>query len=197
MMLSMNSVILSFIGLFVAINVLGILPIFIGFTQGMENAAKSRLINMAVLTSCVVSIVFLFSGRFLFHFLGITESDFRVAGGLVLLVLSIYDLLFSNEKRRQLMTQEKISVTPLAIPMLIGPATMTALIALTHSYGYVNTLLSLILNLVVVWAIFKYSHFINKFLGEAGSRAFAKVASLFLGAIAVMMIRIGIMGMIK
>lgn len=193
MSFSFDSLLLSFIPLFVAIDVLGVVPIFISLTQGMQKTEKRRLVTEASVAALGLSIVFLFSGRFIFTFLGITEHDFRVGGGIVLLVLAVTDLIFSQERRRN--PETSVGVVPIGIPLIMGPAALTTILILTDSFGYLVTIISLLVNLLIVWLVFRYSDIIIRILGNAGARAVAKVASLFMAAIAVMMIRVGLMGM--
>jgi multiple antibiotic resistance protein len=88
-------------------------------------------------------------------------------------------------------------VVPIGIPLIIGPAALTTILILVDTHGYFATIVSLLLNLLIVWVIFRYSDFVIKMMGEAGSKAVAKVAALFMAGIAVMMIRVGLSGMIK
>lgn len=81
MCVDFTSLLLSFIPLFVAIDVLGVVPIFLSLTDGIDPRKKRKLVTEATLTALVLSAVFLFGGRFIFTFLGITEDDFRVGGG--------------------------------------------------------------------------------------------------------------------
>jgi multiple antibiotic resistance protein len=130
----------------------------------------------------------------LFSFLGITESDFRVGGGIVLLVLAVNDLLFSKERKRDL--GDSVGVVPIGIPLIMGPAALTTIIILVDSYGYLWTIASLLANMLFVLVVFLQANTVARFMGNAGSRAVAKVAALFLAGIAVMMIRSGITAMI-
>jgi multiple antibiotic resistance protein len=186
--------VLSFIPIFVAIDVLGLVPIFLSLTSDMKPPEKKKLITDATLTALAVSLVFLFGGRMLFNFLGITENDFRVGGGIVLLVLAVVDLAFTNEKIRT--PQTSVGVVPIGIPLIIGPAVLTTLLIVVDSYGYLAAVSGLLANLFLVWLIFRYSDYIIRVMGEAGSKAFAKVAALFMAAIAIKMIRIGLTAMI-
>jgi multiple antibiotic resistance protein len=187
--------ILSFIPLFVAIDVLGLVPIFLSLTGEMNPKQKKKLITDATLTALAVSLVFLFGGRMIFNFLGITENDFRVGGGIVLLVLAIVDLLFTGEKNRT--PQTSVGVVPIGIPLIIGPAVLTTLLIVVDTYGYLAAVVGLLANLFLVWLIFRNSNLIIRIMGEAGSKAFAKVAALFMAAIAIMMIRVGLTAMIS
>jgi multiple antibiotic resistance protein len=190
----MEPFLLAFIPLFVAIDVFGVLPLFVALTDGMDDARRKKLTLEATVTAFAISVVFLAAGKLLFSFLGITESDFRVGGGVVLLVLAVKDLLFSKERERD--PESTVGVVPIGIPLIMGPAALTTIIILVDSYGYIPTIASLVVNMAVVFAVFSQSKVVTQVLGNAGSRAVAKVAALFLAGIAIMMIRSGITDMI-
>lgn len=195
MKFSFHNLLLAFIPLFVAIDVLGLIPTFISLIQGMDARAKKRLVAEATLTAGAVALVFLVSGKLIFSFLGITDNDFRIGGGIVLLVLSVYDLLFAGDVQRNPGTS--VGVVPIGIPLIMGPAALTSIIIVVDNYGYWMSMVSLLLNLLIVWLAFRHADIVMRIMGAAGSRAFAKVASLFLAAIAVMMIRVGIQNIVR
>jgi len=186
---------LSFIPLFVAIDVLGVVPLFISITHEMKSYAKQKLVTQATLTALIVAIIFLFGGKMVFNYIGITEDDFRVGGGTVLLVLAVYELLFATERVRT--PDPSIGVVPIGIPLIIGPAALTTLLIIVDAYGYIPAVVSLLINLAIVWLVFRNADHLNKIIGKAGLKAFSKVAALFMAAIAIMMIRLGLMGMIR
>jgi len=194
MYLNLKIFVLSFIPIFVAIDVLGLVPIFLSLTSEMKPPEKKKLITDATFTALAVTLVFLFGGRMIFNFLGITENDFRVGGGIVLLVLAVVDLTVTSEKSRA--PQTSVGVVPIGIPLIIGPAVLTTLLIVVDTYGYLAAVVGLLANLFLVWLIFQKSDYIIRIMGEAGSKAFAKVAALFMAAIAIMMIRIGLTAMI-
>ena len=190
----LSSILLSFIPLFVAIDVVGVVPVFLSLTEGLERSHKRRLVTDATLAALAISLVFLFGGRAIFSLLGITENDFRVGGGIVLLVLAVNDLIFSPLRQRS--PETSVGVVPIGIPLIIGPAALTTILILVDQYGYPVTIISLLGNLLLVWIVFRYADRIMRLMGEAGAKGFAKVASLLMAAIAVMMIRVGLTGMI-
>jgi len=102
-------------------------------------------------------------------------------------------LLFSEKGKRTI--TPTMGVVPLGIPLVVGPAVLTSIIVTVDTYGYIPTVTSLVVNLIIVWVVFLKSNFIYRLMGEGGSKAFAKVASLLLAAIAVMMVRRGFMDM--
>ncbi|HHT9136598.1 MAG TPA: MarC family protein [Candidatus Wunengus sp. YC60] len=188
-----HNFLLAFIPLFIAIDVVGILPIFMSLVDGIEKPQKTKIINQSVVTALSVSIGFLALGKFVFSVLGIEIYDFKMAGGLLLLVFAINDLLFSEKGKRTI--TPTMGVVPLGIPLVVGPAVLTSIIVTVDTFGYIPTVTSLVVNLVIVWIVFLKSNFIYRLMGDGGSKAFAKVASLLLAAIAVMMLRRGFMDM--
>jgi multiple antibiotic resistance protein len=199
----MDQFLLGFIPLFVAIDVFGVLPLFVGITEGMDERSRRRLTTQATVTAFLISLLFLFAGKLLFSFLGITEADFRVGGGVVLLVLAVSDLVSSIDTERSPAVgagstgHETIGVVPIGIPLIMGPAALTTILVLVDTYGYVVTVGSLLANLLLVWLVFRSAEAMSRTMGRAGSRAVSRVAALFLAGIAVMMIRSGIQSMLR
>lgn len=186
---------LSFIPLFVAIDVLGLIPLYLSLTQSMDQKARNKLTTDASMTAMIVSIIFLFGGKMIFNYLGITENDFRVGGGVVLLVIAVVDLINPSEEHRA--PSQTVGVVPIGIPLIIGPAALTTILIIVDQYGYLAAILALLSNLFIVWLVFRYATHLLDLMGEAGSKAVAKVAALFMAAIAIMMIRGGLSAMIK
>jgi multiple antibiotic resistance protein len=192
----LNDLLMAFIPLFVAIDVPGLVPLFISLTTGMTLKAKRQLIVEATVTAGGIALIILILGKVIFRFLGITENDFRIGGGIVLLVLAVTDILFSSDERKSA-DNTSVGIVPIGIPLIMGPAALTAIIIVVDAYGYWISMFSLVLNLFIVWFTFRHSDWVIKIMGEGGSRAFAKVASLFMVAIAVMMIRVGVQNILK
>lgn len=189
--MNFDTFLLAFIPLFVAFDAIGIVPLYLGLTQGVDSSDKNKLTLSASATAFVVCILFLFIGNVTFKFLGISVDDFRIAGGIILLVISINDLLFYTARVRDIEPQD-IGVVPLGIPLIAGPAVLTTILISVNEHGYIYTIPALILNMIITYFALLKADFVKKVLRESGSKAFAKVASLFLAAIAVMMIRVGI-----
>lgn len=191
----MREFLLSFIPLFVGIDVFSVVPLFISLTENMEEKEKNKLVSRACLTALVISLIFLAAGKALFVFLGITEDDFRIGGGLVLLVIAITDLMGNQEESRRT-PDVNIGVVPIGIPLIMGPAALTSVLINVEAHGSWLTLLALLANLGIVWVVFRNSHLVIKVMGRGGAKAFAKVSALFLAGIAVMMIRVGVLNIL-
>ena len=185
----------TFIPLFVAIDIFAVLPIFISLTGEMPESERRAIIRQSTITALAVSLLFVAIGEAVFRVLGITFNDFKIAGGLILLVIAILDLIrFSKDKR---IPEDPIGVVPIGVPLIVGPAVLTTLIVLIDHYGIVPTLISLIVNLLIVWLSFQKAQNIIKLIGKNGIIAISKVMALLLAAIAVMMIRLGLEGILK
>jgi multiple antibiotic resistance protein len=121
----LENLLFAFIPLFVAMDIIGALPIYLGLTADMTDAAKRRIVKQATLVAAVIGLAFLFTGKGVFALLGVTVADFKVAGGILLLVLSILDIIKSREERRVM--GDEIGIVPLGMPLIIGPAALAAL----------------------------------------------------------------------
>lgn len=188
----MNNFWLCFVPLFVAVDALGLLPVFMGLTQGLTHARIRRIIFESVITAMIVALVFLFIGKGILTLLGITVADFMIAGGALLFVLSLSDLI-AAEKRRLQVDQEEVGAVPLGVPLMVGPGVLTTTILLINQYGLIPTVSATIVNIVIAGMVFWMSGSINRILGRAGTRTISKLSSLILAAIGVMMVRKGIM----
>ncbi len=186
---------LSVIPILVAVDAPGSLPLFVGMTEEMADAERQKTVRQSILTAFLVTIGFVVLGQAVFAALGIKVEDFMIAGGVLLLVIAITDILTAGERRKT--PGATFGVVPLGTPLIAGPATLTTTLVLVGQYGYVPVIVSLIVNILLAWLIFAQAGRIIRLIGINGSRALAKVASLLLAAIAVKLIRSGIMELVR
>ena len=180
-----------FVPLFVAVDAVGILPIFMRLTEGMPRGQVKSVVLQSLWTATAVALAFLALGRLVLEWLGISVADFLIAGGILLFVLSLTDLLLA-EKKRRVVEPGEVGAVPLGVPLITGPAVLTTGLVLMGTYGPVPTMLATVLNILIAGVVFWFSPVLNRILGRAGSRIISKLASLLLAAIAVKMIRQGI-----
>ncbi len=189
----LETFLLAFIPLFVAIDPIGTLPLYLGLTDGFTPPEKKKLAFQAVATAFVVGLTFGAAGHMVFRLLGITPADFRIGGGLLLLIFSIREIFGTSSKSTKgEAPDELVGVVPLGIPLIAGPAMITTLLILHDSHGIVSVMSALIANLGIVLVLLVYSDEIVKRIGDVTPRVVAKVVAIFLAAIAVMMIRSGL-----
>ena len=186
-----SNILLSFIPIFVAVDAIGVLPIFISLTEQLEPAQRTKIIIQSMLTALCLAVGFIFLGRAVFKILGITMADFMIAGGAILFCLAITDIINPVKKRRT--PSQELGVVPLGTPLIVGPAVLTTSMVIISQYGLLATLISVLVNILLAGTIFSFSSVLIKVLGEAGTKALSKITSLLLAAIAVMMMRKGIL----
>jgi multiple antibiotic resistance protein len=186
----------TFIPLFVAMDIFGVLPIFIALTEGISIQRRKRIVRQSTITALAVSLVFTAVGEFIFSILRITPEDFKIAGGLVLLVFAVLDLT-RHEHKGKMRLPETVGVVPIGVPLIVGPAVLTTILVLVDHYGVLVTIVSLLLNLLLVSIALTSARRVVKFLGTNGITALSKIMALLLASIAVMMIRLGIQGLLK
>jgi len=181
-----NELALSFVPLFVAIDAMGNVPIVISLTEDMTIVQRARVVNIALVTAAAMGLAFLFAGKYILEFLDISVPHFAIAGGTILLALSVRDIV-TGKMMEMPLKQELVAIVPIGTPLTVGPATLTTLLLLNQDYKLGVVLLAFALNMVATWLILVSGNRIAGFLGQGGLRAFSKVASLLLAAIAVRM----------
>ena len=186
----LKNIIMALIPIFVAVDAVGVLPVFVSLTEGLNAKEKKRVIVQSMLTAAALAVGFIFIGRAVFRFLGITIGDFMIAGGAILFCLAITDILNPIKKRR--VPDNELGAVPLGTPLIVGPAVLATSLLIVSEYGMPATLISICINILLVGLIFRSSDFLIKLLGDAGTKAISKIVSLLLAAIAVMLIRKGL-----
>ncbi len=183
--------------LFIVIDVFGNLPFVISLSEGMSSRERLKMTHIATVTAAVVGLAFLFFGQFILKVMGISVGSFAIAGGIILFALSIRDVL--TGQMVEVIKEEMVAVVPIGTPLLVGPATITALLLLATQFPLYMVLLSFILNILIAWVVFLLSNQIVRFMGQGGLKALSKVFSLLLAAIAVSMVIRGLdlLGILK
>lgn len=182
---------LSFVPLFVAVDAVGVLPMFMGLMRGTESRQVRRVIIQSVITAVAVALVFMAIGMALFALLGITLADFMIAGGILLFVISMSDLLSTQKSQRQV-EHESLGAVPLGVPLLAGPAVLATSVLLSSTHGFFITAIAVVVNILIAGVLFRFAGSIQNMLGRVGEKIMSKIASLLLAAYAVMMVRRGV-----
>jgi len=181
-----ESFVLTFVPLFIVIDALGNLTFIISLSEGMSGRERRRIVHIAIVTAAVVGLAFLFFGQFILNVMGIKVGSFAIAGGIILLVLSIKYM--TTGRMVELIKEEMIAVVPIGTPLTVGPATITTLLLLAMQFKLYIVLISFIINLFITWVVFLASNQVVRIIGLGGLKAVSRVFSLLLAAIAVNMI---------
>ena len=181
----MGTFILTFIPLFIVIDAPGNLPFIITLTEGSSSRERYRVVHLATITAVVAGLIFLFFGQFILNVLGISIGAFSIAGGIILLILSIKYM--TTGRMVHMIKEEMVAVVPIGMPLIVGPATITTLLVLSQRYPLYMVLLAFLVNILIAWTLFLASGQINRVVSIGGLRAVSKIFSLLLAAIAVSM----------
>ncbi len=182
----LQNFVMTFVPLFIVIDAFGNLPFLITSGQDMDKRQRRKIVHYAVLTATVVGLIFLFFGQFILNVMGIKVPEFAIAGGIILLILSIRYMVTGHMVT--VMKEEMVAVVPIGTPLTVGPATITTLLLLAGRFPLYMVLISFALNMVITWIIFLLSQKIAGFMGQGGLTAISRVFSLLLAAIAVSMV---------
>lgn len=187
----MNEFWLCFVPLFVAVDAIGLLPAFLSLTRNMQQNQVRQVIVHSVVTASGVALAFLAVGSLILELLGITVADFMIAGGILLFVLALGDLL-TDEKLQQQVDARGLGAVPLGVPLITGPAVLATSMLLLSQYAVGWVVAAVVLNILIAGLVFRFASTITRVLGDVGEKIVSKIAMLFLAAIAVMMVRRGI-----
>lgn len=177
------------IALFVIIDTLGSMPIFLALTNGQTLQERRAVFAKATIVAYLLLIFFAFGGRAILRVFGMTVSDFKIAGGILLLVIALQII---NEAHYGDSSETTSGVVPFAVPLMAGPGAITTTIVLMESYGTEVTMGAILINFIVSFMIFRYVTVIFGLIGKTGSDVIAKIMGMLLAAIAVQFIRQGI-----
>lgn len=193
----------TFVGFFAVMDPVGAIPLLVFMTANNTTTEKHAMVRRATLTAFVVLAFFGLTQTWLFSFFGFTMGAFRVAGGLFLFVIAFEMLTAratgarqSDEECSEGESKTDISITPLAVPLLAGPATITAVVlAFAQAHGgsqHFAVSLALVLVCLASWFLLRGANRLQSFLGTSGTKVISRMMGLILGAMAVQFMAAGL-----
>lgn len=178
--------------LFIIVDPFGNIPIFIGLTENVPENQKRKVFNTACLVGSILLLVFAFTGQLIFAIFNISIYSFEIAGGILLMIVSIRLIISNREEHNANESPEEIGAVPIAMPLLVGPGAITTTILNIQQYSYAVTALSVLIVMTVTWIILRSIGSVFKILGKTGSLVITRVMALLIAAIAVQYILVGI-----
>ena len=180
--------------LFVVFDTIGNIPIFYSLTKDMEERERWRIFTKSLVIASSLLFFFMIFGWGFLAYYGITLDDFRIAGGILLLIIAVQEVLGRVEA--QTIESEDIAVVPMATPLWAGPGSIYTVIYLTALYGYLPTLISILLNALVALILLRISDTLLSKVGKNLIMVLSKLMGLILAVIAVSMIRQGVLNLL-
>ena len=190
----MEGVLEAFVTLFVIMDPVGSLPIFMSLTKGMPLKEIKRNVDRAVFVAGVLLFVFLFLGLRILNFFGIKLNSFQIAGGIILLIIGIL-YVFGASLKYVKHHGADLSV-PIGTPLLTGPGTIVTTMILVKENGTLVTVIAAFLALLATWIILMQGSRLYKILGEHWTDVISRVMGIVLAAIAVRFITEGVLSII-
>jgi len=186
----------TFIALFVVMDAIGNAPIFISLTSQMGRKDSINRLNKALFVASILIFLFVAAGNSILTFFGIHIGDFQIAGGIIFIILGI-EMVFGLDFLSNRAENYDIAVVPLATPLIAGPGVLTTVVVLTGTYGYIPTIVAVILNLITQRLILGNSLKIAKVIGKQGSELLSRIMGIILTALAISFIRTGLMSILS
>ena len=175
--------------LFAVIDIVGTIPIVVDLRTKHGHIESEK----ASLVAGLIMIVFLFIGEEFLNLIGIDVHSFAVAGSFVLFFLALEMILGIRLYRDE--AASSASIVPIAFPLIAGAGTMTTLLSLKAQYQTLNIVISIVLNIIVVYIVLKSSAKIEKLLGQNGLGVIRKAFGVVLLAIAVKLFAANVKGL--
>ena len=172
------------VALFIVVNPLGSVPIFVSLTQDMDKQQRKRTYHLAILTGLILLAFFAVVGQNVLILFGISLDSFMIAGGILLLIVAVR-LLVIGGWTENLSLSESVGAVPIGCPLLVGPGAITTAILSLQSSGILVTLLSVAITFMIVWIILRFIDPIYRVLGKNGSLVITRVMALLIASIAV------------
>lgn len=188
-------VIKSFVVLFIIIDPFIAFAAFISMTQGMTHVEKMKQSYTAVLVAFAMVTIFLFGGSIILKVLGVSMNSFVAAGGLILLILGIQEVLGIKTKGDD-KKPDMIAIV-IGTPLLCGPGTITTVIMLSQEQGFLAPLIASALVLLITWILLIFSEKISDVLGPTVVEVLSRLMGFLLVAMAAEFLKNGVEGMIK
>jgi len=181
--------------LFIAIDPLGNAPLFYGLTATLSDEKRRVIVRQSCKIATLILIVFAIVGDMLLSYFGLSVADFRISGGIILLIYGIAGILGWTEASmiKHPEEAETIAVVPLATPLLAGPAAIATVLYIKAVYGIEYALVSIAVNTLITFVMLNNSQKLMDILGRNGAIALSKIMSILLAAIAIAMVREGIL----
>lgn len=194
----------SFVTLFIVVDPIGVAWLFVALTRDSTPAIQQRMATQAVVLSGFILFVFYFTGDIFLKWMGISIPAFKIAGGILLLLLAI-DMVFARQSGLRSTTageqyeaehKKDISVFPLAFPMIAGPGALTTVLLMSTGAANTPLLWYLVAIMLVVLAItlvcLLFAQKLSRLLGQTGANVISRLLGLILAALAVQFVIDGI-----
>jgi multiple antibiotic resistance protein len=190
----------AFFTLFVVIDPIGLAPVYVAITQGMDAKTRRRIAARSCITAIVILTIFGLAGAAVLDFVGISMAAFRISGGILLFATAL-DMLFERRtQRREDKGEEAVndpSIFPLAMPLIAGPGAMATMILLMGQpnmdfLGYLSLVAVMMAVVACVFLLFLAAAPMERLLGDTGIKVVTRLLGMLLAALSVQFVLDGL-----
>lgn len=188
--MNISTIFINALTLIAVLNPFGNVPLFIGMTEGMERGIRNKLFKMIAVTGFFITWIFSLFGEFLMtNFYKINMNELKMAGGLILILMAIKNIIFTQARKRnserQLSPEEQIkqAIIPMAFPMLVGPGTLTTALIGKAEHGLSSNTLSILVAFILIYLILMIGNYLERIFGKLVLYILSKVMQIFIMSI--------------
>lgn len=197
----------AFLTLFVIVDPIGLVPLFIALVEGRSLEEQARIAQRAILVSAGILLAFALSGALILRYLDISMEAFQVTAGILLFKIGI-DMVFAHRERetkeeeQEAHLRQDVSVFPLAIPLIAGPGTLASMLILiqeadNHALGEVIVLTDAAIVLLIAYGLLRLAKYLAQLLGQTGVNVVTRILGVLLAALAVQYIADGTIALLQ
>jgi multiple antibiotic resistance protein len=176
----------TFIAVFVLADAVGNIPIVLVLTKGMMPDQRNKVIDKAIIVAIAVLLLFAFTGQVILNYLEISIGSLRVAGGILLLLIALQ--MLRGELDQPIIEEGRdVAITPLALPLLAGPGTLTTVMLLMSKSQspHISVAVGIVGAMFVTWLILRLANLIDQWIGAEGGVIVTQLLGFLLAALAV------------
>ncbi len=198
-----------FAALFSVLNPIGTVPIFVALTEGYTSAERAKVSLITSINVLIILLISFFIGQYVLSFFGITITALRIAGGIII-TSSGFGLLNGNFNKNQGINKKvekdvqgrvHIALTPLAMPMLAGPGSISLLIAYYQEHHSTSEIIistiSITLVAATIYLVLRSAHYLAKLFGASGIVAISRIIGFLTIAIGIQYIISAVLSIIR
>jgi multiple antibiotic resistance protein len=171
------------LALFIIVDPIGNIPIFIGLTKDMKPKQRHNAMHTGIIVAFAILVIFAIIGQQVLGIFDISLYSFMIAGGILLLIVATK--ILTTGRWEETTSPESVGAVPIAFPLLVGPGAITAAIVDLETLGMAVTLTAILVTLVATWIILHSIEYIHSFLGKSGAAVVARLMAIFIAAIAI------------
>lgn len=175
--------------LMAVVNPIGNLPVYADLTRELEKRERGHVMNLAVLTSFLIVVVFSLVGNWsLTHLFNVTLTELKIAGGILLFIVALRGVMPRGKPYRHSNDKLMLAVFPISFPITVGPGAITVTIIATQSIGHVLMIFTAVITFVFVFLVARNAHLLMRLVGPYAGTIIARLLYIFLAAKTVAMV---------